>query len=151
MMCFSITSKQWLAFKNIQKKKNVKTKSNLASRGVTSAKSRWEHLWWKNAAALLRCTAHVAHPSENVSKHKAVFLVPGLSQPAGATHRPKKRWLKLCLHILCLFCSWWVSHFPKDCFKHPYLFLNLGVKTRWGKKCARSVLGLRAWDTHDFK
>lgn len=114
----SLHAKQWLAFKNVQKKKICKNQTKISKQRCDS----WEHLRWKNAAPLLCCTAHVARPPENVSKHKAVFLVPGLSRPAGATRRPEKRWLNLCLHILYLFCSWWVSHFPMDFFLSIHIY-----------------------------
>lgn len=146
-----LTGSSWRTFgnkkQNHQTKKNMqRTKRNAASRDVTCAKNSWEHLRRKNAALLALHMLHPPHPPpENVSKHKAVFLVPGLAGPGGCLHtHASKALTELFISALSLLVLLAAStSLDSATSQHQVFIWNLlELKTRWEKQVCKICLGL---------
>lgn len=101
------------------------------------------------------CVAHVARPPENVSKHKAVFLVPGLAGPGGCLRtQASKALTELFISALSLLVLLAVStSLDSATSQHQVFIWNLEeLKTRWEKQVCKICLGVvRANNWHDLK
>lgn len=131
-----ITSKQWLAFENIQKKKICKNQTKLSKQRCDICQKHMRTFAVKEcgAATPLHSTCCTS-PRKCERAQSRVFS--SWSQSAGwrCTQAQKALTETLSPHSLLVLLMMSESLFNRlfFFFKHPYLFLNLGVKTRWGK------------------